>query len=199
MPTTVSPQPPQTPPTPPKNWSKRRGRGGEGGFRGGLRGNTLGLAVARTPPWVASLGPRALLGEASGGQPRSQSLMGRSIRRPAQSLIGESFSWPPWIPEPYGGKRQAATLDPRAKWGEASGGHPGSQSLIGESISRPPRQSQIGGSLRPPPWIAEPYWEKPQAATLDSTALLGKASAGHPGSQNLIGGSRRRAPWIPEP
>ena len=183
MPTTVSPQPPQTPPTPPKNWSNRRGRGG--GFRGGLRGNTLGLAVARTPPWVASLGPRALLGkpqeaslaprallgEASGGQPRSQSLMGRSIRRPAQNLIGESFSRPPWIPEPYGGKRQAATLDPRAKWGEASGGHPGSQSLIGESISRPPRQSQTGGSLRRPPWIAEPYWEKPQAATLDSTAL----------------------------
>ena len=138
----------------PKTGPNGGGGGGRGGFRGGLRGNTLGLAVARTPPWPAwvpepywgkpqeaSLGPRALLGEASGGQPRSQSLMGRSIRRPAQSLIGESFSRPPWIPEPYGGKRQAATLDPRAKWGEASGGHPGSQSLIGESISWPPRQS----------------------------------------------------------
>ena len=145
------------------------------------------------------------MGKALAGHPGSQSLMGGSVRRP------------PWIPEPNGGKPQVATLDPRAlsgkaaaghparaKWGEASGGHPGSQSLIGRSVRRPL-------------WTPQPYRGKRQPATLDPRALLGEAAGGHPGSRSLNRGTSRgysdsqilmggsfcsahaRPPWIPEP
>ena len=130
--------------------------------------------------------------------------------------MGGSLRWPPWIPEPYsgqhqpatppepnGGKPQAATLDRRALLGEASGGHPGLHSLIGESISWPP-------------WIPEPYWGKPQAGTLDPGALIGEPQEATltPRSswgellqcsceatldpRALWGGSLRRPPWKPE-
>ena len=70
----------------------------------------------------------------------------------------------------------------------------------------------MGGSLRWPPWIPEPYrgkhqpatapepnGGKPQAATLDRRALLGEASGGRPGLHSLVGESISRPPWIPEP
>ena len=141
MPTTVSPQPPQTPPTPPKNWSKRRGKGG----------------LPWRAPWKH---PRPGCGQDAtlGGQPGSQSLIGESLRRPA------------WVPEPYWGKPQEASLGPRALWGEASGGQP--RALLGKALAgHPGSQSLMGGSVRRPPWIPEPNGGKPLVATLDPRAL----------------------------
>ena len=51
---------------------------------------------------------------------------------------------PAWAAEPYGGKPQKATLGPKALLGEASEDQPKSQSLL-------------GGSLRTPTWVPEPY------------------------------------------
>jgi hypothetical protein len=81
---------------------------------------------------------------------------------------------------------QEACLGRRTVWGQASKGHPGSQSLI-------------GGSLRRPAKVSEPYWGKPQDATLGPGALLGQASGSQPASQSLIGGSLKKPPFVPEP
>jgi len=88
----------------------------------------------------ACLGRRTVWGQASKGDPGSQSLIGGSLRRPAK------------VSEPYWGKPQDATLGPGALLGQASGSQPASQSLI-------------GGSLKKPPFVPEPYWGKPPLRT----------------------------------
>ena len=139
----------------------------------------------------------------------------RQWRRPlgghpvAQTLIGGSLRRPPWSPDPYWGKPQEATLQPRPLWGkpqeatleprpssgEASGGHPGTRTLIVGSFRWP------GGSLRRPPWSPDPYRRRPQEATLEPKPLLekasgnlGEASRSHPGAQRLIRASLSRPP-----
>ena len=81
---------------------------------------------------------------------------------------------------------QEACLGRRTVWGQASKIHPGSQSLI-------------GGSLRRPAKVSEPYWGKPQDAILGPGAFLGQASGSQPASQSLIGGSLKKPPCVPEP
>ena len=72
---------------------------------------------------------------------------------------------------------QEACLGRRTVWGQASKGHPGSQSLI-------------GGSLRRPAKVSEPYWGKPQDATLGQEATFcPRALLGETSTQRLFVGS----------
>ena len=96
------------------------------------------------------------------------------------NCTGEGHRRRPWIPEPYWGGPQEATLDPFAVQGRASGGDLGCLTLLGRAtegelalfgrasggdpgflrfIGEGLRMRPLRENLRRRPWIHEPYWE----------------------------------------
>ena len=110
--------------------------------------------------------------------------------RPPLPQVEKSIRRPPWISQSYGGEHQEASLALSELWGRASGGLPGSLRAIEEIILSP---SELWGSIRRPPWIAQTYGEDHQEASPGSPRGMGEIILD---LSKLWGKGIRRFPWM---